>query len=301
MPEGILDANLHWYDQTTLYDRLNEKGISWRIYYGDIPQSLILVHQLEPENAKNYVKMTKFFQDIAGPPDAFSQYCFIEPAYYQPGASDDHPPHDVFEGERLIADVYNAIRRNDALWQSTLLVVLYDEHGGFYDHVVPPATVPPDHHVEEYTFDQLGVRVPAILVSPYVKTGVIHDQFDHTSLLRYLIDKWQLGPLGTRAAAANSFAKYIDVKQPDRLPIILPPTAQLGTAPKYGQIESRSQPSLSAHQSALVGMSQLLESVTDVAAESLLGRTKRMITGFDGVVDVAMERVEQFLDQQKNS
>jgi phospholipase C len=66
MPEGILDANLHWYDQTTLYDRLNEKGISWRIYYGDVPQSLILVHQLEPENALRYSKLVKFFQDAAG-------------------------------------------------------------------------------------------------------------------------------------------------------------------------------------------------------------------------------------------
>ena len=299
MPEGILDANLHWYDQTTLYDRLNEKGKDWRIYYGDIPQSLILVHQLEPHNARNYFKMTRFFQDVAGPPDNFPSYCFIEPAYYQPGASDDHPPHDILEGERLIADVYNAIRRNDGLWQSTLLVVLYDEHGGFYDHVVPPKGVPaPDHHVEEYTFDQLGVRVPAILVSPYVKTGVIHDQFDHTSLLKYLIDKWQLGPLGARTAAAKSFAAYIVAKQADRVPVIEQPTAA-ATAPKYGQIESRRQPSLNAHQSALVGMSQLLESVTDVAGESLLGRTKRMVTGFDGVVDVAIERVEDFLGEKK--
>jgi len=54
MPNGILDANLHWYDQTTLYDRLDEKNIPWRIYYGDVPQSLLLVHQLEPENALGY-------------------------------------------------------------------------------------------------------------------------------------------------------------------------------------------------------------------------------------------------------
>jgi len=61
MPEGILDANLHWYDQTTLYDRLNEKNIDWRVYYGDVPQSLILVHQLEPENALRYAKLIRFF------------------------------------------------------------------------------------------------------------------------------------------------------------------------------------------------------------------------------------------------
>src|SRR3982074_2294841 len=206
MPEGILDANLHWYDQTTLYDRLDEKGKSWRIYYGDVPQSLILVHQLEPENAMRYSPMAKFSRDAAGDAKSFPQFCFIEPAYYQPGATDDHPPHDVRAGERLIASVYNAIRRNDALWKSSLLILLYDEHGGFYDHVVPPAAVPPDHHVEEYTFDQLGVRVPAILVSPFVNPGVIHTVFDHTSVLRYVSDKWDLAPLGERAARANSLA-----------------------------------------------------------------------------------------------
>jgi phospholipase C len=182
-----------------------------------------------------------------------------------------------------------------------LLIVLYDEHGGFYDHVVPPPAVPPDHHVEEYTFDQLGVRVPAILVSPFVKPGVIHTVFDHTSLLKYLIDKWGLGPLGERAAHANTFVGDL-LAQPeaaDRLPPIPAPTALLSGPAKYGQIEARRQPTLNAHQSALVGMTQLLESMTEVGAESLLGRTKRLVTGFDGVVDVAMERVQQFLGQQK--
>jgi phospholipase C len=301
MPEGILDANLHWYDQMTLYDRLNEKGIDWRIYYGDVPQSLILVHQLEPENALCYSKLINFYRDAAGKAKDFPKFCFIEPAYYQPGASDDHPPHDVLEGERLIGDVYNAILRNDELWKTSLLVVLYDEHGGFYDHVVPPAAVPPDHHVEEYTFDQLGVRVPAILVSPFVKPGVIHTVFDHASLLKYLSDKWGLGPLGERVANANTFADFLLAapEATDRLPVISPPMAAASGPPKFGQIVSRRQPSLNAHQSALVGMTQLLESMTDVRAEALLGRAKRMVTGFDGVVDVALERVEQFLGQQK--
>jgi phospholipase C len=245
----------------------------------------------------------KFFQDVAGDVKAFPKFSFIEPAYYQPGASDDHPPHDVFEGERLIADVYNAIRRNDALWKTSLLVVLYDEHGGFYDHVVPPAAVPPDHHVEEYTFDRLGVRVPAILVSPFVKPSVIHTVFDHTSLLKYLSDKWGLGPLGERAANAKSFSDAILAapEDPDRLPVISAPVAQAPAQPKFGQIETRRQPSLNAHQSALVGMTQLLESMSDVGSDALLGRSKRMVTGFDGVVDVALERVEQFFRQQKDT
>jgi hypothetical protein len=76
----------------------------------------------------------------------------------------------------------------------------------------PPATTAPDHHIEEYSFDQLGVRVPAILVSPFVKSGVIHTVFDHTSLLRYLIDKWGLGPLGARVANANTFSSFLLTK-----------------------------------------------------------------------------------------
>ncbi len=173
----------------------------------------MLVNQLEPHNACNYKKMIQFYQDVAQHPDnKFPAYCFIEPSYYEPGANDDHPTHDVAAGDRLIANVYNALRANEELWSKSLLIVLYDEHGGFYDHVVPPATIAPDHHQEEYAFNQLGLRVPAILVSPYTAKAVVSTTFDHTSLLKYLTDKWSLGPLGARTAQANSFASVIQSK-----------------------------------------------------------------------------------------
>jgi len=301
MPEGLLDANLHWYDQTTLYDRLNERNVSWRIYYGDIPQSLMLVHQMEPENVRNYCKMRQFYMDAAGDETKFPSYCFIEPAYYQPGANDDHPPHDMAEGEKLVAEVYNALRSNGELWNSCLLIVLCDEHGGFYDHVTPPAAVPPDHYVQEYSFTQLGVRVPAILISPFVAKGVINTQFDHTSILRYASDKWNLGPLGARvenaASIVSALVKNARMDTPQTLPMPAPDAAVTN---QYGQLGGRTQGSLNEHQSALVGMTQLLESMTDVAENTLMGRIKRMITGFDGVTDVAIERVEDFLDQRKS-
>lgn len=72
----------------------------------------------------------------AGDADKFPPFAFIEPAYLQPGANDAHPPHDIIGADGLIASVYNALRKNDKLWGSTLLLVLFDEHGGFYDHVV---------------------------------------------------------------------------------------------------------------------------------------------------------------------
>jgi phospholipase C len=296
MPNGILDANLHWYDQPTVYDRLNERGQAWNIYYGDIPQSLMLVNQLEPHNACRYKKMLQFYQDVARHSTIpFPSYCFIEPNYYEPGANDDHPTHDVAAGDRLIANVYNALRANAELWSKTLLVVLYDEHGGFFDHVVPPTAAPPDHHQEEYKFNQLGLRVPAILVSPYADKKVVKTQFDHTSLLKYLTDKWGLGPLGDRTRQANSFASELLAKPRADCPATLPLSGPPGEV-----VVAAGRPALSGHQSALFAMTQLLESMTDVAGDDLKGRVSRMIVGFDGAVDVGMERVEDFLGQQKN-
>jgi hypothetical protein len=87
----------------------------------------------------------------------------------------------------------------------------------------------------------------------------------------------------------------------DRLPVISGPAPTPPDQLKFGQIESRPQLSLNANQAALVGMTQLLESMTDLRPETLLGRSKRMVTGFDGAVDVALERVDQFLGQQKGA
>ncbi len=201
-----------WYqqDQSTLFDRLSEQGISWKIHFHDIPQTVCLMHQRSPENAARYFPISEFYKDARGPEGEFPAFCFIEPDYNGITENDDHPPHDIMKAQKLLADVYNALRSNEHLWNSTLLVVLYDEHGGFYDHAEPPSTVPPDDHHEEYTFDRLGVRVPALLISPWVRQGFDSTPFDHTSLLKYLIEKWQLGPLGKRTAQANSIGPLLN-------------------------------------------------------------------------------------------
>lgn len=200
-----------WFqqDQITLFDRLSEQGISWKVYFHDIPQTVCLLHQRHPENAARYFSISEFFKDALGPEAEFPAFSFIEPDYNGVMENDDHPPHDIMKAQKLLADVYNAIRSNERLWNSMLLVILYDEHGGFFDHVEPPSTVPPDDHQEEYTFDRLGIRVPAVLASPWVKQGFDPTPFDHTSLLRYLIEKWKLGTLGRRAAQANNIGVLI--------------------------------------------------------------------------------------------
>ena len=204
MPEGIFHPNLHLYNQETVYDRLGDAGKSWAIYYGDVPQTLTMTHMLK--YPFKFHKMPQFFTDARGSEANFPNYSFIEPTYFGSGQNDEHPPSDILRGEVLLAQVYNAIRNNEALWEKTLLVVLYDEHGGFYDHVTPPACVAPDGNTSEFSFAQYGLRVPAVLISPWLETQVLSDVLDHTSLLRYATDKWGLGPLGARTAAAKSFA-----------------------------------------------------------------------------------------------
>jgi phospholipase C len=89
-------------------------------------------------------------------------------------------------------------------------VILYDEHGGFYDHVSPPAdALAPDDHTASFDFKQLGVRVPAILVSPWCEADVCNERFDHCSLLKYLCDKWQMPSLGRRAEASANLGVAI--------------------------------------------------------------------------------------------
>jgi len=131
-------------------------------------------------------------------------YHFFSPRYFslpEFPANDQHPDHDVQEAETLIANVYQAVR-NSPKWNSTLLVVTYDEHGGLYDHVSPPMKgVPnPDGKVAvdpPFKFERLGIRVPTILVSPWVQKGtLIHEpassHYDHTSFSATLKNMFDL-------------------------------------------------------------------------------------------------------------
>ena len=239
MPSKSNPLAMRLYYQDTIFDRLSDADIDWTIFHDGIPQSIVLTQLLTRFlTLRGYDGMDDFFELAAGDHSDFPQYTFIEPQYFGAAENDQHPPADVRHGERLLASVYNAIRGNESLWNSTLLIVTYDEHGGFYDHVAPPETVAPDDHTANWTFDRLGVRVPTILVSPWINKGVIKTVFDHTSLLRYLCDKWDLEPLGQRMQAgagdkrANSFAEELTklsaprTDTPERLTAKAPPVAR---------------------------------------------------------------------------
>jgi phospholipase C len=216
--------------------------------------------------------MERFYADVRGDEAKFPDFAFIEPKYFGVEQDDDHPPHNVMKAQKLVADVYNAIRANDALFESTLLLVVYDEHGGFYDHVPPPAAVPPDGKTDEYTFDRLGVRDPAVLVSPWLDARVDSTVFDHTSLLKYLQDKWALGPLGARTAAANSVGKALawrDAPREDATPYVHVPMVKL--VPERPDWE-RQDPT--THHGALHLAADALEAADDAIEAAVEGAAR---------------------------
>ena len=137
------------------------------------------------------------------------------------GSNDDHPPSDVRAGQDLALRVFNALARGPA-WERTMLIITYDEHGGFFDHVEPPSAEDDDPRPE---FHALGPRVPAIVVSPRVRAGVSHEVFDHTSIIKTCLvrfcsrDGGLIPDMGARVRAANSLGvvlqKDVQIRRPD--------------------------------------------------------------------------------------
>ena len=294
MPNGVFDKNWHCYDQPTLYSRLHEKGISWEIYHHGLPQSIVMIRQLEFAN--HYHSMDKFFADASGSADRFPQFSFIEPAYSGPEQNDQHPPSDIMKGELLLLRVYNALRRNEELWKSTLFIFLYDEHGGFYDHVEPESTIAPDENVNKFKFDKLGLRVPVVLMSPWVDPGVCHTVFDHTSLLKYLTEKWGLGHLGRRTAEwAKSFAPELAKRTVPRTDT--PPVLDESIVPQIQETHTKHPNEL---QVAMVSFSHLLEEqLQKVDGLGAVGdRAIRLLQGVEAQFEVATERVARFIENK---
>lgn len=184
--------------------------------------------------------------DLNAPAGYDAVYTFIEPSYgdilnntYKGGTS-QHPLDDATGGEALIKQVYEAIR-NSPLWEKSLLIITWDEHGGFYDHVTPPKAIAPGDQtvhatMNQYGFDfkQYGVRVPAVVVSPLIPAGTIdHRQYDHSSIPKTLQDLFSLTAMTERDKAANSLLPLLlmlDTPRTDA-PTQLPDPAHEAIAP----------------------------------------------------------------------
>ncbi len=209
------------YFGPTIFNHIDDaEDADWRVYFGDFPLTLTMFDTWSGLGLDKFHFFDQFQKDIDN--NSLPAYSWIEPAY-QLFPTDNHPPHDINLGEYLLEKVYNALRGNEEIWESTLLVVTYDEHGGCYDHVLPPAAVP-DGDNPQFAFDRYGVRVPTLLISPYINAGTIGTPgasadnapvYDHTSILSTVRKCFDIDapPLSEREAKANDFSAFLTLSE----------------------------------------------------------------------------------------
>ncbi|XP_031248568.1 non-specific phospholipase C3-like [Pistacia vera] len=228
------------YPQKTVFESLEESGCSFGIYYQSFPATFFYRNLRKLKYVDNFHQFDLSFKRHCKE-GKLPNYVFIEPRYYDLlslAANDDHPKHDVSQGQKFVKDIYEALRASPQ-WNQTLFLIIYDEHGGFYDHVPTPVNgVPtPDGIVgpEPYTFnfDRLGVRVPAILISPWIEPGtVLHgpsgpsltSEFEHSSIPATLKKIFNLKDFLTkRDAWAGTFEGVVNRNSPRTdCPVTLP-------------------------------------------------------------------------------
>ena len=206
----------------SLFDHLTEHAVSWH-YYEHGYCSLRMFERYTSDD--EYIvdardPMKGFFASArAGTLPAVS---FIDPDFIDlPPGNDDGPPADIADGQRLVAEVVHAVMEGPG-WNKTLLIITYDEHGGFFDHVAPPAAIPVSA-INEY-----GVRVPTFVISPWVDRGTVSDiPFDHTSIAKTIARCFMSAnppDMGERVAGAEDLSKVLSSsRREDKPSIPLPP------------------------------------------------------------------------------
>jgi phospholipase C len=233
---GTSDLSLLVPAAGTIFNRLDAHGIGWANYAASYPAGA--TPELFPVNdavseALHHKQFSQFFTDAAA--GTLPSFSFLDPDY---GTQSQENPQNIVVGEALLAKVVHALGASP-LWPHTLFVLVYDEHGGYYDHVPPPPAIPPDVipplvQPGERTYDgfaRYGFRVPAVVVSPYARRNhVSHVLYDHTSILAMIERKWNLPALTYRDANANDLTGFLDLdamakNQPTfaRLPALAPP------------------------------------------------------------------------------
>ena len=209
----------------TIFDRLQERGISWKFYVQnydpennfrnpgklDRASQRIWVPLLnyaryldDPELSERIVDLDQYYDDL-------EQGTLPAVSFMVPSGASEHPPGSIQAGERFVRELINALMRSEQ-WSSSAFMWTYDDWGGFYDHVPPP-------QVDRYGY---GFRAPALLVSPYARRGHIEStELDFTSILKFIEQNWGLKPLARRDARARSIAGAFDFSRAPRVPNLL--------------------------------------------------------------------------------
>ena len=201
-----------------IMERLEAHHVSWMNYYGDVPASFLFpaFMQSRPDHLAH---MDRFYADAAA--GTLPGVSFVDPAYARQDGESEENPADIRFGERFAARVVNAVTKGKG-WDKTVLIWCYDEHGGYYDHVVPPRAIAPDLIAPRLPdgatpggYDQYGFRVPAAIVSPYARRDYVsHVVHDHTSVMKLIETKWNLPALTFRDANADDLLDALDLSGP---------------------------------------------------------------------------------------
>lgn len=210
-------------DAKTIYDLLTEHKISWKIY----------IHKRDNPNSYTYFRMFKSYDRMGGPSNpnivdgsqfaadaqngTLPQFSMIEFT----GGYDEHPGNNIQVGADAVASYFTALMKSPS-WPKSAMILVYDEHGAFYDHVAPPTAIPPDDiapiyltpHDVQAGFDRYGFRVPFVMVSPWAKKNYVsHQVADHTSILKFVETRFKLPSLTRRDAAAHDLLDMFDFTQ----------------------------------------------------------------------------------------
>lgn len=221
--DGEVDNSLRLYSNKTIFELLGENDRTWRIYHRGAPQSWAFRRLWMGAPGGEFDGLDDLFEAIAE--DRLPNYAFVEPDHFPPSSSSQHPGNnrknsrDFDRGEDLVRNIYSALLATPSVFAKTLFVVTYDEHGGFYDHVPPPESESfRDGKVSpgEFVFDLLGVRVPAVIVSPLIPRGtIITDPLDHSSIAATLRDLFIPSvSLPGRDASGRTFHQFATLEEP---------------------------------------------------------------------------------------
>ena len=217
---GVVDDDplqiLNYPANGTIFDRLHSAGVTWNDYYSVLSPTptIALFPDLLVKYPSHLAPVGDFFSAAAA--GTLPGFSLVEPNY---AVSSEEEPQNITLGEQFAAKVIDAVMSGPG-WANTLLIWTFDEHGGYYDHVVPPAAIAPDNIAPlaspAYTgFAQYGFRVPCAVVSPWARGNYVsHQVFDHTSILALVEAKWNLPAMTRRDANAHNMLDMLDLSKP---------------------------------------------------------------------------------------
>ena len=215
-----------------IFQLLEEAGIDWRIYHSDVAFLFGALSRFGARRLRQLDPLERFFTDLEA--GTLPPVSYVDPSFFAGvDQTDEHPPANVQMGQAFIARLVEAVMASP-LWERTALILTYDEHGGFYDHVPPPEACRPGDYPPQLEatdlpgdFDRLGFRVPLVVVSPFARAGHVSDRVtDHASVLRFIETRFGLPALTGRDANAWPLLDMFDFDAP---PFLVPPTLDMAS------------------------------------------------------------------------